>query len=228
MRLKRPRVPRFVVPLVVLGVVAMLYVRPISSYAETRDQLAERRAEVASLRVDRDRAAARLERATSLDELARDARLIGYVRPGEHLFIVKGIAAWKRQHAARADPFHCRPVPSTFRPVDDRAVVAAQLGREPRTFRRVAVRCPWGFPAVTEQDPYGADGEPFPTTYYLTCRSLVAAVSRLEAAGGVERWSAAVAEDDGLREALERATEEQVACAASSRPAGRGRTTAPR
>ncbi len=100
-RLKRPRVPRFVVPLVVLGVVAMLYVRPISSYAETRDQLAERRAEVASLRVDRDRAAARLERATSLDELARDARLIGYVRPGEHLFIVKGTAEWKRQHAAR-------------------------------------------------------------------------------------------------------------------------------
>jgi hypothetical protein len=100
-RLKRPRVPRFVVPLVVLGVVAMLYVRPISSYAETRDQLAERRAEVASLRVDRDRAAARLERATSLTELARDARLIGYVRPGEHLFIVKGTAEWKRQHAAR-------------------------------------------------------------------------------------------------------------------------------
>jgi hypothetical protein len=100
-RLKRPRVPRFVVPLVVLGVVAMLYVRPISSYAETRDQLAERRAEVASLRVDRDRAAARLERATSLTELARDARLIGYVRPGEHLFIVKGTAEWKRQHAPR-------------------------------------------------------------------------------------------------------------------------------
>ena len=100
-RLKRPRVPRFVVPLVVLGVVAMLYVRPISSYAETRDQLAERRAEVASLRVDRGRVAARLERATRLAELARDARLIGYVRPGEHLFIVKGTAEWKRQHAAR-------------------------------------------------------------------------------------------------------------------------------
>ena len=36
-----------------------------------------------------------------VDELARDARLIGYVRPGEHLFIVKGTAEWKRQHAAR-------------------------------------------------------------------------------------------------------------------------------
>ncbi|HET9939410.1 MAG TPA: DUF501 domain-containing protein [Gaiella sp.] len=94
--------------------------------------------------------------------------------------------------------------------MDDRAVVAAQLGREPRTFRRVAVRCPWGLPAVTEQEPYGTDGEPFPTTYYLTCRALVAAVSRLEAAGGVERWSAAVEEDAALQESLERATEEQV------------------
>ena len=40
----------------------------------------------------------------------------------------------------------------------DRAVVARQLGREPRTLRRVAVRCPFGAPAVTEQSPYGTDG----------------------------------------------------------------------
>src|SRR4029079_13005343 len=90
--------------------------------------------------------------------------------------------------------------------MDDRAVVARQLGREPRTFRRVVVRCPWGLPAVTEQEPYGADGEPFPTTYYLTCRHLVAAVSRLEAAGGVERWGAAVAADPELRDDLGRGT----------------------
>jgi hypothetical protein len=94
--------------------------------------------------------------------------------------------------------------------VDDRAAVAAQLGREPRTFRRVAVRCPWGLPAVTEQEPYGGDGEPFPTTYYLTCRHLVAAVSRVEAAGGVERWSGRLDEDPALRAELERATAEQV------------------
>lgn len=94
--------------------------------------------------------------------------------------------------------------------MDDRAAVALQLGREPRTFRRVAVRCPWGLPAVTEQAPYGTDGEPFPTTYYLTCRHLVAAVSRLEAAGGVERWSEAARRDAELRADLERATAEQI------------------
>src|SRR6187397_426888 len=93
--------------------------------------------------------------------------------------------------------------------MDDRTVVARQLGREPRTFRRVVVRCPWGLPAVTEQEPYGADGEPFPTTYYLTCRHLVAAVSRLEAAGGVERWSGATRTDPALAASLLAAEDEQ-------------------
>ena len=63
---------------------------------------------------------------------------------------------------------------------------------------------------MTEQDPYGADGTPFPTTYYLTCRHLVAAVSRLEASGGVERWSEKVESDTVLGRDLERATAEQA------------------
>jgi hypothetical protein len=91
----------------------------------------------------------------------------------------------------------------------DRAVVARQLGREPRAFRRVVVRCPFGAPAVTEQSPYTPDGEPFPTTYYLTCRHLVAAVSRLEAAGGVERWSEATRAEPALAASVAAADEEQ-------------------
>ena len=91
----------------------------------------------------------------------------------------------------------------------DRALVGRQLGREPRAFHRVVVRCPFGAPAVTEQQPYTSDGEPFPTTYYLTCRHLVAAVSRLEAAGGVERWSAAVRDKPELAMSLAAADDEQ-------------------
>lgn len=93
--------------------------------------------------------------------------------------------------------------------MDDAAVVARQIGRQPRALRRVVVRCPWGRPAVTEQSPYDLEGRPFPTTYYLTCPHLVAAVARLEAAGGVERWSRAAAEVGAFRESLARATEEQ-------------------
>jgi len=95
--------------------------------------------------------------------------------------------------------------------MDDRAVVERQLGRPPRAFRRVVYRCPFGRPAVTEQSPYDDVGEPFPTTYYLTCPHLVAAVSRLEAAGGVERWTAAAERDPDLAESLRRATDEQRA-----------------
>jgi hypothetical protein len=91
----------------------------------------------------------------------------------------------------------------------DRAVVERQLGRPPRAFRRVAVRCPFGRPAVTEQAAYDDAGEPFPTTFWLTCPHLVAAVSRLEAAGGVDRWTRAAADDVELRASVEHATEEQ-------------------
>ena len=93
----------------------------------------------------------------------------------------------------------------------DRAAVARQIGREPRAFLRVAVRCPFGSPAVTEQSPYDPTGEPFPTTYYLTCRHLVAAVSRLEAAGGVERWTRAAAADPALAASRARADDDQRA-----------------
>ena len=93
--------------------------------------------------------------------------------------------------------------------MDDLSVVARQLGRPPRAFRRVVVRCPFGRPAVTEQEPYDGSGEPFPTTFYLTCPHLVAAVSRIEAAGGVERWSLAAAGDSELSRSLEHTTIEQ-------------------
>jgi hypothetical protein len=94
---------------------------------------------------------------------------------------------------------------------DDRRIVARQLGREPRAFRRVSVRCPFGRPAVTEQAPFTTDGRPFPTTFWLTCPAAVAKVSRLEAAGGVERWSEAVRDDPMLAESLGRANADQRA-----------------
>jgi hypothetical protein len=84
----------------------------------------------------------------------------------------------------------------------DREIVARQIGRAPRAFRAVAVRCPFGRPAVTEQEPFDEDGRPFPTQYYVTCPHLVVAVSRLEAAGGVERWSAAARDEADLARSL--------------------------
>jgi uncharacterized protein len=93
--------------------------------------------------------------------------------------------------------------------MSDAEVVARQIGRTPRAFKRVAVRCPFGKPAVTEQAAFDADGRPFPTQFYVTCPHLVAAISRLEAAGGVERWTRAVEADDELARSLEAAQAEQ-------------------
>lgn len=88
-------------------------------------------------------------------------------------------------------------------------MVSRQLGRPARPFRRVALRCPYGYPAVTEEAPFGEDGKPFPTTFYLTCPWLVAGIARVEAAGGVERWSDAAAADPALAASLARADREQ-------------------
>jgi hypothetical protein len=93
--------------------------------------------------------------------------------------------------------------------VDDRRLVSWQLGRPARAFRRVAVRCPFGYPAVSEQNARAADGTPFPTTFWLTCPWLVAAVSRLEAAGGVRRYTKAVAAEPALAASLASAQAEQ-------------------
>jgi uncharacterized protein len=95
--------------------------------------------------------------------------------------------------------------------MSDREIVERQLGRAPRAFRRVTVRCPFGRPAVTEQAPFDSDGTPFPTQFWLTCPHLATQLARLEAAGGVERWSAAAATDRELRSSLARAHAEQRA-----------------
>jgi uncharacterized protein len=93
--------------------------------------------------------------------------------------------------------------------MDDKAIVARQLGRVPRAFRSVARRCPFGRPAVTEQAPFDERGQPFPTTYWVTCPHLIAAISRLEASGGVERWTRAANDDPALGASVAHASDEQ-------------------
>jgi cell division protein FtsB len=86
---------------VTLAVVALLYYRPLRSYVETRSSVQERHAEVRELRAKRDELARRLEDADTPAALARRARKLGLVKPGEELFIVKGIEEWRREAATR-------------------------------------------------------------------------------------------------------------------------------
>ena len=79
--------------------IAFLYYQPVSSYFETRSALEQRAAEVRQLREERSRLQARLADSTTVAALSREARRMSLVRPGERLFVVKGIEAWRRAHA---------------------------------------------------------------------------------------------------------------------------------
>lgn len=85
---------------------AFLYYRPIASYVAVRGKLAERRSEVAVLRREKARLEKRFAISTSLVVLGREARRIGYVRPGERLFIVerKDILAWRKAQTRHGSP----------------------------------------------------------------------------------------------------------------------------
>lgn len=106
-RKTRKRIPRgrFLLRwlvLAVLGFVAFLYYQPARTYFETREVLEERAAEVESLRAERRSLEHRLAEADTPEALVREARRLGFVKPGEQLFIVKGIDAWRRAQARRA------------------------------------------------------------------------------------------------------------------------------
>ena len=82
-----------------LALVAFLYYQPLRSYLETREALARRSAEVRALETEREALERRLATQTSTAALLREARRLAYVKPGEQLFIVKGIPAWRRDRA---------------------------------------------------------------------------------------------------------------------------------
>ncbi len=82
--------------------------------------------------------------------------------------------------------------------MDDRAAVAAQLEREPRSPIDVAARCHLGLPVVIVVPPHLDDGTPFPTTYWLTCPLASRRVGRVESAGGVKAAERRLEADPGL------------------------------
>jgi cell division protein FtsB len=81
-----------------LILVAFLYWKPTHTYLQTKNTLDARRAEVQSLRAEQTRLQKRLAEVGTTDQLVREARRLGLVKPGERLFIVKGIAAWRKHH----------------------------------------------------------------------------------------------------------------------------------
>jgi len=88
-----------------LVLVALLYYRPLKAYVDAQGQLSRHRAVVRRLEAQKATLEQRLGSSTSLDTLAREARALGFVKPGERLYIVKGIEQWrKRERASMMGP----------------------------------------------------------------------------------------------------------------------------
>jgi cell division protein FtsB len=81
----------------VLVLVGLLYYRPLHDYLGAHGQRAARVAAVQRLEREQASLVRQLRAASSPAVLAREARALGYVRPGEHLFIVKNIPQWRRR-----------------------------------------------------------------------------------------------------------------------------------
>jgi len=81
-----------------LVLVALLYYRPVKAWVDARGELSQRSEVVHRLQAQRSMLQERLGSSTSLATLSREARALGYVRPGEHLFIVRDINAWRRRN----------------------------------------------------------------------------------------------------------------------------------
>ena len=87
-----------------VALVAFFYYRPLRAYLDTRHALHDRRAEVRGLQAQKRRLERRLAVSASPAALEQEARRLGLVKPGERLFIVKGIAGWQRRHGGSIRP----------------------------------------------------------------------------------------------------------------------------
>jgi cell division protein FtsB len=87
-----------------LVLVALLYYRPLRAYMDARSELSQRHAVVQRLEREKANLDRRLGSSTSVDTLAREARALGYVHPGEHLFIVRNIDAWRKRLRVSLQP----------------------------------------------------------------------------------------------------------------------------
>jgi len=96
LRLK-PR-PTRLLALGAIALVAFLYWKPLHTYLRTKHELQTRDAQVAALQQEKAKLEKKIAQAGTDAELIRQARRLGLVKPGERLFIVRGIGAWRRRN----------------------------------------------------------------------------------------------------------------------------------
>jgi cell division protein FtsB len=81
-----------------LVLIAVLYWKPLHTYMHTKAQLQHREAQVSTLKAQKVQLQQRIASIADGDTLVSEARRLGLVKPNERLFIVRGIAAWRKSH----------------------------------------------------------------------------------------------------------------------------------
>jgi cell division protein FtsB len=99
MRLRSTRLrPTRILALCAIVGACLLYWKPLHAYMHTRDVLDRRQGEVARLQQQQQQLQGRIDTVDSGHVLVREARRLGLVKPGERLYIVRGIPAWRKKH----------------------------------------------------------------------------------------------------------------------------------
>ena len=77
----------------ILVAIALSYIHPLTSYRHAQQEVRDRQAAIAALERDNADLTKKLMDAGKSEYVVREARRLGLVREGEHLFIVKGAGA---------------------------------------------------------------------------------------------------------------------------------------
>jgi cell division protein FtsL len=75
----------------ILVAIALSYIHPLTSYRHAQREVAERQASISALERENDALTKKLMDAGKSEFVVREARRLGLVREGEHLFIVTGV-----------------------------------------------------------------------------------------------------------------------------------------
>ena len=81
----------------ILVIIAVSYIHPLTSYRHAQQEVRDRQAAITALERDNTELTKKLMDAGTSDYVIREARRLGLVRDGEHLFIVKGVGTSKER-----------------------------------------------------------------------------------------------------------------------------------
>jgi cell division protein FtsB len=76
--------------LLVLGVIVLLYIRPVAHYFQQRSTAANTRADLKRLQDEHDRLELRMRQLSGPGAIERQARSMGMVKQGERAYVIEG------------------------------------------------------------------------------------------------------------------------------------------